>query len=222
MNQTLEIALRAYIGQERNTWKRMLELFALSYNTSQHSATGFAPAYLLRGYQPCTANAIGKPIPTPAASLPSDRPVEHQDAVELAESFQAMWSQAQDALVVGQAYQQRSYNRGRLAKEFEEGDLVLVNLHSLHLLREDKGLGKKFAAQYDGPFEVNRKVSPVAYQLKLPASYQMHPVVNIAHLEEYRSSPAEFGKRQQKKLGRDDFQALPEFEVESILGERWT
>ena len=76
--------------------------------------------------------------------------------------------------------------------------------------------------RYDGPFEIIQKISVVAYRLRLPASYGIHPVINIAHLEVYRSSPEEFGERIQQSLNRDDFEQLPEYEVESIVDEKWS
>jgi len=44
MNQTLEISLRAYIGPDRDDWTSSLDGLALSYNSTPHTATGFAPA----------------------------------------------------------------------------------------------------------------------------------------------------------------------------------
>jgi len=75
--------------------------------------------------------------------------------------------------------------------------------------------------KYDGPFEVIRKLSPVTYQLRLPASYGVHPVLNIAHLERYETSPSEYGERPLKRLQREDFDTRPEYEVDTIVGERW-
>jgi hypothetical protein len=49
--------------------------------------------------------------------------------------------------------------------------------------------------KYDGPFEIIRKLSPVTYQLRLPVSYGIHPILNIAHLETYYKSPPELGDR---------------------------
>jgi hypothetical protein len=71
--------------------------------------------------------------------------------------------------------------------------MVLINPHSLSLLRTEKGQGKKLLMKYDSPFEIIKKISPVSYQLKMPASYGIHPVLNIAHLEKYQASPPEFG-----------------------------
>jgi hypothetical protein len=75
--------------------------------------------------------------------------------------------------------------------------------------------------KYDGPFEILRKLSPVTYQLRLPVSYGIHPILNIAHLEAYHESPPEFGSRPTKGLNRDDFDVTPEVDIESIIADRW-
>jgi hypothetical protein len=118
-------------------------------------------------------------------------------------------------------FQRRAYNKGRIDREFEIGDQVVINPHSLRLLRNEKGLGKKLLLKYDGPFEINGKLSPVTYRLRLPVSYGIHPVINIAHLEPYNASPPELGDRPSLSLHRDDFEKLPEVEIEQIIAERW-
>jgi hypothetical protein len=54
----------------------------------------------------------------------------------------------------------------------------------------------------------------------MPVSYGIHPVLNIAHLEKYQPSPAEFDNRPTKSLNRADFDELPEYEVEMIIADR--
>jgi hypothetical protein len=58
LNQSLEIALQAYIRPSRNDWEKYLDALALSYNSTPHTATGLAPAYLLRGYTPVTGSTL--------------------------------------------------------------------------------------------------------------------------------------------------------------------
>jgi hypothetical protein len=53
----------------------------------------------------------------------------------------------------------------------------------------------------------------------MPGSYGIHPILNIAHLEKYQSSPAEFGEHPIKNLNWKDFNKLPEYEVERIITE---
>ena len=117
-------------------------------------------------------------------------------------------------------FQRKAYNKGRLDWEFKEGDKVVINRKNLGLLRDEKGRGEKLLAKYDGPFEILKKVSAVAYRLRMPASYGMHPVLNIQHLEKYQESPSEFGERLQLKMNRENFDALPEYEVDRIVAER--
>ena len=81
--------------------------------------------------------------------------------------------------------------------------------------------GTKLQMRFDGPFEISQKLEPATYRLHMPASYGIHPILNIAHLEKYMVSDPSFGSRPSKSLHRDDFVALPEYEVETIVNERW-
>lgn len=237
LNQTLEIQLRAYIGPSRNDWDEHLDALMLAYNTTPHTATGFAPAFLLRGYYPTTSSTLmheGSPIPRPTSGnanietggddIPSLARAEasmHTQADDMIDGFLADRNRAQEALLLGQIFQRSAYNKGRLTTEFEEGEKVLLNPHSLNLLRSEKGRGNKLLMKYDGPFEIMQKLSPVSYRLRMPSSYGIHPVLNIAHLERYKESPAEFGSRPHKNLNRDDFDDRPEYDVDEIVGESW-
>ena len=91
-----------------------------------------------------------------------------------------------------QHFQRQSYNKGWLSSEFQERDLVLLNLHSLSLLRNETGHGRKLLMKYNGPFEIIQKLSAVSYRFQMPEYYGIHPVLNIAHLEKYQPSPAKF------------------------------
>jgi len=220
LNQTLEIALRAYVGPSRTDWVEHINGLMLAYNSTPHTATQFAPAHLLRGYTPVTRSTLlHHANPIDRTGIIADNETD-QRVEEMMDAFLADRTRAQEALKLGQVFQQKAYNKGRLIQEFEEGDLVVLNPHSLELLKNEKGRGKKLLMRYDRPFEILRKLSPVTYQLRLPASYHMHPILNIAHLEAYTRSPPEFGERITKRLNRKSFEDLPEEEVEFIVGER--
>ena len=105
------------------------------------------------------------------------------------ENFESDHMQAKEALLLSQVHQQQAYNKGHLVKEFNEGDLVVLNPHSLDLLKAKKRHGNKLLMRYGRLFEIIRKLSLVTYQLWLLAAYGLHPILNIAHLEEYKLSP---------------------------------
>jgi len=187
LNQTLEIALRAYIGPSRNNWEQHLDTLSLSYNSSPHTATTFTPAYLLRGFVPVTPSTLINPSPyVPRPSNWDSGEALSKKAAEMWENFESDHTRTKEALLLSQVHQQRAYNKGRLIKEFKEGDIVVLNPHSLDLLKSEKGRGNKLLMRYDRPFEIIHKLSPVTYQLRLLASYGIHPILNIAHLEEYK------------------------------------
>ena len=225
MNQGLEISICAYISPERDNWSDLLDVLALSYNTSPHTATGFAPAYLLRGYHPITGSTL---VRSPQAIGRDDLHENHTEhevldekALHMTEAFEAEHRKAQDALLLGQIFQRKAYNRDRLTLEFQEGDKVVINRKNLGLLGNEKGRGDKLLTKYEGPFEIIQKLSPVSYCLRMPASFGMHPVLNIEHLEKYQESPEEFGERPKVRMKRMDFKELPEYQVERIVAESW-
>jgi hypothetical protein len=104
LNQGLEISLRAYIGPSQDDWSSHLDGLALSYNSTPHTATGFSPAFLLRGYMPVTGSTLlqgTEPIPRPPPSSSSIRP----DADKMVEQFNADRHWAQEALTLSQHFQ---------------------------------------------------------------------------------------------------------------------
>ena len=225
MNQALEISIRAYVGPERDDWSDLLDVLALSYNSSPHTATGFAPAYLLRGYHPITGSTLlGSPEAIERSDVHEDR-TEHEvldeRALHMTEAFEAEQRKARDALLLGQVFQSKAYNKGRLTWEFQEGDKVIINRKNLGLLRNEKGRGDKLLMKYEGPFEIIQKLSSVSYRLRMPASFGMHPVLNIEHLEKYQDSPEELGERPKIRMNRLDFEELPEYQVDRIVAESW-
>ena len=100
--------------------------------------------------------------------------------------------------------------------------LSSIKPHSLNLLRSEKRCGWKLLMKYDGPFEILQRLGPTTYRLHLPASYGIHPILNVAHLEPYVSSDSQFGPWPSCHMNRTDFTEVPEYEVDTILRQRWS
>jgi hypothetical protein len=119
LNQSLEISLRSYIGPSRDDWAKYLDALALSYNSTPHTATGFTPAYLLRGYTLVTSSTLihnPEGIPRPAtgdcildigsgADKQNKNVALHPAALEMTEAFIAERHRTQEALMLGQHFQ---------------------------------------------------------------------------------------------------------------------
>ena len=66
--------------------------------------------------------------------------------------------------------------------KFQEGDLVLVKLHSV--LRP-KGIHKGLLRQYERPLKVFKRVGKLAYKLELPAKLKVHSVFHVSMLKPF-------------------------------------
>jgi hypothetical protein len=178
------------------------------------------------GYTPTTGSNLWKDVDVGKHEASEEPPYPEvmydEVANETMSTLEMNRRHAKDCLMFAQMRQERSYNRKHIPTEFEEGEEVLINPHSLELLKKITGTGKKLLPKFDGPFLITDKISPVTYRLNLSSNYEIHPVLNIEHLEKYHRSPPELGPRPTLPVMRDADKAPKEdVEVEKIVGERW-
>ncbi|KIM34573.1 hypothetical protein M413DRAFT_34566, partial [Hebeloma cylindrosporum] len=67
-----------------------------------------------------------------------------ENALAMAEGFEAERRHTKEALLIGQLFQQKYYNKKHINFEFEKGDMVVLNRENLGLLSAEKGRGNKF------------------------------------------------------------------------------
>lgn len=127
---------------------------------------------------------------------------------------------ARRALAKAQVKQAKAYNKGRRTLEFDKGDWVLINPHSLEWV-ESKGEGRKLVQRWIGPFEVTQRINENTYRVRLDDSYPGSPVFNIQHLKKYEFSPEDFGERPQRNIERAWKTATEEYALEAIVGHRY-
>ena len=122
LNQTLEIALRAYIDESMDNWTQLLPSFTLSYNSIQHSTTGFSPAFLLRGYKPRTPNTyLQNTEDTQTVKREENNEYTHlgislsnPESPEFTEHFVSFRNMAREAIRLAQTYQEKYYNQSHI------------------------------------------------------------------------------------------------------------
>ena len=99
-------------------------------------------------------------------------------------------------------------NRARRELAYAVGDKVWLSTRNLPLK-----LGtRKLAAIWAGPFTVLQAIGSVAYKLKLPEDWRIHPVFHISQLKGVVGNV----EREQEIL----VQGGSKFEVDSIVGMR--
>ena len=210
--QHLVIGLRAFVKANHSSWAKWLSKLGFMYNSTPLPAVGESPFYLLHGFIPWSLSTTVIPHAKGIQRL-----THNIDTNAFIQEITAIHQSARDALAVAQAKQAEAFNKGCQIEEFQEGDKVLVNPHSLELV-EVQGQGRKLVQRRIGPFTILERINEAIYRVNLPPEYRMHPVINIEHLTRY--------KRRDPELGGDTLAELrPEaqeerYEVERIVGHR--
>ena len=97
-----------------------------------------------------------------------------------------MLSKAQDSLRKAQRCMKKYADQHRRSVEFNVGDKVLLKLTpQIWKMLVSKNRHRGLITKYDGPFEVVKRVSEVAYRLKLPKRLKIHPTFHVSFLKPY-------------------------------------
>jgi transposase InsO family protein len=176
-NKTLVDMLSMYVSAHHKDWDQQLPQVLFAYRTSIHSTTKETPFYLMFGRD---------------ARIPYDydTPEDLKDTYEDIDTYKRqLTSDLQRAHYEVQYYLQhaaqireRRLQEGRKDHNFNEGDLVWLYTDAVK-----KGLSKKLAHLWHGPYRIASL--PTANNAKLQAlngKYLLH-LVNVARLKRYYS-----------------------------------
>ena len=215
-NRTLEEMLRSRINFRQTDWDEHLSAAELAVNNAVHASTGFTPFYLNSGQE------VSLPLDRAIAGL---RAPNNPVAAERLERLRADLDLARTNIEKAQQRQAKYADQHRREVIFKVGDRVLLSTEHLRMVGDDRRT-PKFACKFLGPFSIKRVVNANAYELDLPESMRIHPVLNANRLKTYHDGAAAFPSRPPI-----DTRPPPEvilengaevYEVESILAHRGT
>ena len=169
--------LRAYISPLQNDWDEHLVSLEFAYNDAVNASTGYTPFYLNYGKHPLT----------PLALLKHDSPSGVESVDAFVSRMQTDLARAKDAVKKAQERQVTNANRHRRDHAFKTGDSVYLSADHLrvHGAADAK---KKFGKRAYGPYKIKKVLTPLTYELELPANVKIHPVVHISALREHLTS----------------------------------
>ncbi|KAK3565396.1 hypothetical protein QTP86_007935 [Hemibagrus guttatus] len=203
LNQEIGRFLRSYCSREQHRWSEFLPWAEYAQNSLIHSSTGLTPFQCVLGYQPPLFPWSGEPSDVPAVE-------------EWYRLSQEVWERSHVRL-------QRAVRRQRIQADrrcrphpsYQVGQKVWLSTRNLHLRLPCKRLSPKFI----GPFGIIRQVNPVAYRLRLPASYRICPTFHVSLLKPAHPVVGE-ARTSVAPPPPLDIEGSPAYQVRALLNSR--
>jgi hypothetical protein len=209
------------VSFKQTNWDEQLSVAELAVNNAVSASTGYTPFYLVYGHN--------VRLPIDAAFGPLLKPSSLKDnptATQQIESWRTALKEATSNILKANQRSARHVDQHRRDVHYEVGELVLLSTVNLKLLGDAKR-ARKLTAPFVGPFAIKRVINSNAYELSLPPTLKIHPVVNISQLKKYRLSDELLFPSRAKPINRPppvtdgvDGSGGPEWEVEKILDKR--
>ncbi|XP_062589077.1 uncharacterized protein LOC134250727 [Saccostrea cucullata] len=169
--------LQAYASSEPHRWDVHLPYVLFAYREVPNETTGYSPFELL----------YGRHVRGPLAILKEqwEEPTVEQASVlsyilETRERMQNIRDLVKDSERLAKKKQKMYYDKKARTRTFEVGQKVLVLLPTST---------SKLMAQWKGPYEVVKKVSPVDYKVRI--SKNKEPIYHVNMLKEWLSRDSE-------------------------------
>jgi hypothetical protein len=135
---------------------------------------------------------------------------------EILDESQKVVQILKENLVIARNRMKQQVDQHRTEREFEIGECVFVRLQPYKQLSLKQQGKNKLAPKYYGPYQINRKISPVAYGLDLPDNSRIHNVFHVSCLKKVVGQH----KKVQTSLPMLDEEGRIILEPEAIIASR--
>jgi len=156
--QSMEDLLRACVLEQKGSWESFLPLIEFTYNNSFHSTISMAPYEAL----------YGRRCRTPLCWLESGEDLTL--GPEVVQQTTKKVKLIQERMRIDQSRQESYQDKRRKDLKFQVGDHVFLRVTSW--TRVGRALkSQKLTPRFIGPFQILKRVGPVAYQIALRLSF---------------------------------------------------
>ena len=165
-NQWVEQYLRVVTSTNPEDWTQWLALASAVHNNRRNTTTGLTPNQILLGYEPQLTLKMSPPSNNDLAEEHIGKLMENRDQAT-------------------RAINEAAKGNGTILSQYHVGDQVWLEGKNLKFPHQATKLNLKCY----GPFRVIKEISPVAYQLQLPPSWNIHPMFHASLLLSYSETP---------------------------------
>src|SRR5258707_873898 len=195
-NQWIKQYLRIVTSMAPEDWTDWLSIATAVHNDRRNATTGLSPNQILWGGEPQLLTN-------------EDSEVKSQTVQERMTTMKERRLQAITAI-------NQSSKGQNIPSSFPVGAQVWLEGTHLRLPYQMT----KLAPKRYGPFEIVREISPVAYQLRLPAAWNIHNIFHTSLLSPYHETNTHGPNY--SRPSPDLIEGEEEYEVEKVINHRYT
>ncbi|BFG21902.1 hypothetical protein CerSpe_081760 [Prunus speciosa] len=173
VNRTLGNLLRSLVSSNKTGWSDVLPHAEFAYNQSKNRSIGMSPFEAVYGRSPSSPIDL---IPLPVENRFSG------DANDMVDHIKKVHERVSLRLKESNTKYKESADKHRRYREFQEGDLVWINLRKERFPRGKYG---KLHDRGGGPYKIVKRAGQNAYVLELPNDIGVSPTFNVADLQAY-------------------------------------
>ncbi|THG93004.1 hypothetical protein EW026_g8102 [Hermanssonia centrifuga] len=165
-NRTVTQMLRQCISPNQRDWVAKLPAIEFAINLARSDSTGYAPFFLNTGRMPRALiwDHAGKD--------------EYPGVRAYAQKVKFAVMAAHDSILAARVKQTRDANRKRRPAPFALSDLVYISTKNISL---PKGLARKLAPKFIGPYRIVEDFHNNSYRIDLPADLKRRGIHDVFH-----------------------------------------
>jgi hypothetical protein len=166
--RNLKAALQIFHHQSHVRWDENLHLLTFAFNTAHHESTQTTPSLLF----------LGRELKTPLENVWE---LEEVNQLKDDRARKVFWEKTIRNLNLARSRVARRYNQGRKQSEYQVGDWVTYQRHTLS--SKGKGVSQKLELRWSRPVVIARFLKPNVVQLAMPDT---GVIVKKAHLSQIK------------------------------------